>query len=194
MFNAGNMIYNLPMLLTLFRLVFSISILPFLLVNVCQQDNFQLNILFAVLFLGVCFTDFLDGYFARRNNQVTRLGKLLDPIADKFLLLAALIALLVVQKIHYWFVIILLGREMFVLALRLIALEEGIDVPVSKLAKYKTASQMMLITFLVMRPSSFSMVSSYVEFGLLSLVMCLSLVTAFNYSVNVLKKRYRKIT
>lgn len=182
------------MLLTLFRLVFSISILPFLLVNVCQQDNFQLNILFAVLFLGVCFTDFLDGYFARRNNQVTRLGKLLDPIADKFLLLAALIALLVVQKIHYWFVIILLGREMFVLALRLIALEEGIDVPVSKLAKYKTASQMMLITFLVMRPSSFSMVSSYVEFGLLSLVMCLSLVTAFNYSVNVLKKRYRKIT
>ncbi len=99
-------------------------------------------------------TDFLDGYLARRYGLESALGTALDPIADKFLVCANLIALLAIGKIYFWWVIILVGREMSIMSLRQLAALHNITVPVSYLGKIKACFQMFLIILIVARPAN----------------------------------------
>lgn len=99
-------------------------------------------------------TDFLDGYLARKYGLETPIGKALDPIADKFLVSAALIALLAIKKIYFMWVIILIGRELCMLSLRQLAALYNLHVPVSYLGKIKACLQMFLIIILIARPVS----------------------------------------
>ena len=99
-------------------------------------------------------TDFLDGYLARRYGLETALGRALDPIADKFLVCANLIVLLAIGKIYFWWVIILIGREMCIMSLRQLAAQHRISVPVSYLGKIKACFQMFLIILLIARPAT----------------------------------------
>jgi len=145
-------VVNFPTLLTLIRLIVSPLFFPFLLVYLLPYNMVWLNISLAVIFVLFCLTDFFDGYLARKYQQVTGLGKLLDPIADKFLMYSTLIALLVVQKIFFYWVILFIGRELFIMGLRLIALQQHIDIPVSRLGKYKTAFQMIAMTMIIANP------------------------------------------
>ncbi len=143
---------SLPLFLTLIRLVASPIILPFLFVYLLPLQCWWINIFLAVLFILFSVTDFFDGYIARKYQQESDLGKILDPIADKFLVFSALIALLAAGKIFFYWVVILIGREIFIMALRQLALEQNTTIAVSWAGKIKTTIQMIMITYVIVNP------------------------------------------
>ena len=97
-------------------------------------------------------TDFFDGFLARRFHQETVLGKVLDPLADKFLTYSILIALLAADKIFFYWVVLIIGREFFVMGLRQVALEHNFSIQVSYIGKLKTAIQMVCFTIIILNP------------------------------------------
>lgn len=143
---------NIPTTLTLIRLTLSPLVLPLLLVHFLPYDSLLINSFLALVFIAFSLTDFFDGYLARKNGQETALGTILDPIADKFLFYSTLIALLVAHKIFFFWVVILIGREFFMMGLRQVALEHHFSVPVSSFGKYKTALQVVCLTWIILNP------------------------------------------
>jgi CDP-diacylglycerol--glycerol-3-phosphate 3-phosphatidyltransferase len=136
---------NLPIALTLFRIVAVPPIMVFLI------SSSRVSVLIAaVIFVTASLTDWLDGRMARRRNQVTRFGTLLDPVADKLLVAAALVALVQVEMIGAWVAMVIIGRELAVTGLRGVALSMGVVVPASKFGKLKTVSQYVAITILIL--------------------------------------------
>lgn len=95
-------------------------------------------------------TDFFDGYIARKRNQITRLGALLDPIADKLLMSAAFISLVELGLAKAWMVVIIIGREFAVSGLRSIAAQQGVTISASPLGKGKMVSQVVAISVLIL--------------------------------------------
>jgi CDP-diacylglycerol--glycerol-3-phosphate 3-phosphatidyltransferase len=157
---ASRPFLNLPNALTLSR----IFLVPFL-VGVLLVDKQALlgnpelvarltprEILGVSLFLVASLTDWLDGWFARRRGQVTTLGVLLDPIADKLLVCSAFIALAYNRNAPAWIVILIVGRELAVSGLRSVAASLGTIIPASRWGKYKTASQVVAVTLLILTP------------------------------------------
>jgi len=136
---------NLPIALTLFRIV----LVPLIIVFVISSERLWVLIA-AVIFVAASLTDWLDGRMARRRNQVTQFGTLLDPVADKLLVAAALVALVQVEMIDAWVAMVIIGRELAVTGLRGVALSMGVVVPPSKLGKLKTVSQYVAITILIL--------------------------------------------
>ena len=111
----------------------------------------------AAVFLLACWTDYLDGHLARKNNWITDFGKFIDPVADKLLVLSTLIMLVHLQLFPAWLVILILARELSVDGLRLVAMTRGKVIAAGPLGKIKTVSQMVLITvLLVFRKPLFS--------------------------------------
>jgi len=104
----------------------------------------------SLLFVLASVTDFFDGYIARQWNQTTKLGAILDPLADKMLTLAGFLGLMVVGDASAWAVYIILIRELFITGLRTVAISEGISVKASWSGKVKTVFQMIAIGFLLM--------------------------------------------
>jgi CDP-diacylglycerol---glycerol-3-phosphate 3-phosphatidyltransferase len=151
---------NLPIALTLFRIV----VVPLIVVFVISSDRVWVLIA-AVIFVAASLTDWLDGRLARRRNQVTRFGTLLDPVADKLLVAAALIALLQVEMIGAWIAMVIIGRELAVTGMRGVALSMGVVVPASNLGKLKTVSQYVAITILILERG---VPPEYVPFHLVS--------------------------
>lgn len=139
-------------ILTLVRLIFSPLLLPVLIVYFLPLTIFWINGVLAILFLLFSLTDFFDGYLARRYAQVTSLGRILDPIADKFLTVSVIIALLAIGKMFFIWAFILIGREIFVLSLRQLALEYQLAIPVSWWGKIKTVLQICYLTILILNP------------------------------------------
>lgn len=136
---------NLPISLTLLR-IFFVPLLVVLLFTKGQNMD-----LWAVgVFLAAAATDLLDGYFARKRSQVTTLGILLDPIADKLLISAALISLVELQMVPAWMVLIVVGREFAVSGLRAIASAEGFALEASELGKTKMVFQVIAVTVIVL--------------------------------------------
>ena len=139
---------NLPNKLTIFRIILVpiMVIIPFL-----GIDGKFLGIpiewlIIDAIFIIASITDKLDGYLARKNNQVTAFGKFLDPLADKILVLAAMIMLVEMEKLPAWIPIIVLAREFMVSGYRLIAVEKGgVVIAASKWGKLKTITQMIAI-------------------------------------------------
>ncbi len=183
---------SLPIRLTLIRLIFSPLVLPILFVYLLPYNSLMINGCLAVLFALLSVTDFFDGYLARKYNQESTLGRVLDPLADKFLTYSALIALLAAGKIYFYWVIILIGREFFVMGLRHVALEHDFTVSVSKLSKLKTATQMVCITMIIVNPfQSLGVNALYwngVEMGLLLITIVLSLISAEQYYDDFMKR------
>jgi CDP-diacylglycerol--glycerol-3-phosphate 3-phosphatidyltransferase len=144
---------NLPNSLTIARIFF----VP-LLVAVLVAQNVSIRILGVTvtnewlalaIFLVAAATDLLDGYLARRWGQVTTIGTLLDPIADKLLISAALISLVQVNAVPGWMVILIIGREFAISGLRSIAAAEGYTIKASDLGKTKMVAQVTAISFLL---------------------------------------------
>ncbi len=145
---------NLPNLLTILRIFF----VP-LLVAVVVQERFQVGFFgFTVqssfvalaIFLVAATTDLLDGYLARRWGQVTTVGTLLDPIADKLLISSALIALVQIHLVPAWMVIVVVGREFAISGLRGIAAADGYTIRASDLGKTKMVSQVIAVVLLLL--------------------------------------------
>jgi CDP-diacylglycerol--glycerol-3-phosphate 3-phosphatidyltransferase len=145
---------NLPNLLTLLR-IFAV---PMLVAALVQENlNFTVgtthvthDLLALAIFLAASATDLLDGYLARRWKQVTTVGTLLDPIADKLLISAALIALVQVRVVAAWIVILIVGREFAVTGLRSIAAAAGYTIRASELGKTKMVSQVMAVSLFLL--------------------------------------------
>ena len=139
-------IWNLPNSLTLLR----IFLVPFLVVVLLTKFSGS-EFVGLGIFLFAAITDFLDGYFARRFNKMTRLGALLDPIADKLLMTAAFISLVELDPKHVpaWMIVIIIGREFAVSGLRSIASQQGVTIAASPLGKTKTISQVVAISLLI---------------------------------------------
>jgi len=136
---------NLPNALTVLR----IFLVPLLVVVLLTRARHGLFLGAGIFGLAV-LTDYLDGYFARRRNQVTRLGILLDPIADKLLTAAAFISLVELNAAPAWMVMIVVGREFAVTGLRNVAANRGILIPASGLGKGKMVAQVVCISLLLL--------------------------------------------
>ena len=148
---------NLPNKLTVFRisLVPIMVLIPYL---PLEGELFSIPItwvLVIVLFIMASITDKLDGYLARSRNQVTTFGKFLDPIADKLLVLSAMLMLVESGIIPAWIPIIIAAREFIVSGIRMLAAGEGNVIAASWLGKIKTVSQMIAITFAFLGNNSF---------------------------------------
>jgi len=145
-------VLNLPTWLTVTR----IFLVPLVVVVILTKPQFRIagahidnETLGVVVFLLASLTDFLDGYLARKRNEVTTLGKLLDPIADKLLMSAAFISLVEVGVAPAWMVVIVVGREFAVTGLRSVAISQGIAIGASIWGKYKTMSQVVAVVLLI---------------------------------------------
>src|SRR6266705_1294390 len=134
---------NLPNGLTLMR----IFLVPLLVAVLLTKNNVLVA---ALIFLAASLTDLLDGYLARKRGQVTTLGTLLDPVADKLLISSAFISLVQLQVVAAWVVVIIVGREFAVTGLRSIASAQGFTIDASDLGKLKMATQVSTITLLIL--------------------------------------------
>jgi CDP-diacylglycerol--glycerol-3-phosphate 3-phosphatidyltransferase len=146
---------NLPNALTLSR-IFVVPFLVVVLLTKAPSDwiGVPQQLLGLALFVGASFTDWLDGYIARKRGQVSTLGILLDPIADKLLISAALVSLVENRLAPAWAIVIIIGREFAVTGLRSIAATEGFAISASRKAKFKMLSQVVAITLLIIGSSS----------------------------------------
>ena len=146
--------YNIPNSLAFIRLLLA----PVMFLFLVNQDAtiFQgihtswLNYIAAFIFVLASATDFFDGYIARTFNQVTTLGKILDPLADKMLTLAAFLGLMMIGSASPWAIFLIVTRELFITGLRVSAVAEGIDISASWMGKVKTVAQMIAVGFLLM--------------------------------------------
>lgn len=138
---------NLPNKLTVLRIILVPVFVIVLLVNIPYGA-----LIAALIFSVAALTDSLDGYLARRWHQVTRLGIILDPLADKLLITAALISLVELGQIPGWVAIVILGREFAVSGLRTVKAGEGVDIPASRLGKTKTMTQILAVLLLILQP------------------------------------------
>ncbi|MDR0499314.1 MAG: CDP-diacylglycerol--glycerol-3-phosphate 3-phosphatidyltransferase [Holophagales bacterium] len=138
---------NLPNTLTVIRIL----LVPVLVVVLMTRVSYH-DIIGSVVFWVACITDFYDGYLARKRCQVTVLGKLLDPLADKLLISGALLSLIELGLTPAWMAFIILAREMAVTGLRGLASEEGITIAADWMGKWKFGAQVAAISCLLFGP------------------------------------------
>ena len=136
---------NVPNTLTIIRVLLIPFFVAFMLCNITAYDNY----IALAIFIVASLTDTLDGYLARKNNQVTNFGKFMDPLADKLLVCSAMICFIELDKLPAWIVIIIIGREFIISGFRLIAAENGIVIAANYWGKFKTVSQMIMIILLL---------------------------------------------
>jgi CDP-diacylglycerol--glycerol-3-phosphate 3-phosphatidyltransferase len=186
---------NLPNRLTIFRIFLIPIVLTLLYCTTLEMFFEQKNLLGWVagwIFSLASFTDFLDGYIARKRNLVTVFGSFIDPIADKFLTVSCLIMLQSLDRIPSFIVIVLVLREMYMTSLRLLANNEGVNVPVSSLGKWKTATQMLGIPF-IMAFENWNGIPMYnIGICLIYFACLLSLWSAFQYTYGMIQKLKQK--
>jgi len=138
-------LWNLPNTLSIVR----IAVSPVLIFLLLSPDEAR-SVISAALFVSVCLTDWLDGYLARKMGDVTVIGKFLDPLADKILIMTALIMLIPPGRIPAWMVALIVAREIAVTGLRAVAVRSGVVISASRLGKAKTVLQMCAVTPLLL--------------------------------------------
>ena len=151
---TNSQIFNIPNILAFTRLLLA----PVMFLFLVNQDaaifegihRSWLNYFAAFIFVVASATDFFDGYIARTFNQITTLGKILDPLADKMLTLAGFLGLMMIGSASPWAIFLIITRELFITGLRVSAVAEGIDIAASWMGKVKTVVQMIAIGFLLM--------------------------------------------
>ncbi|MFO1243188.1 MAG: CDP-diacylglycerol--glycerol-3-phosphate 3-phosphatidyltransferase [Rickettsiales bacterium] len=173
---------HIPNWLTYFRIL---VILP--LVGAILQDSPNYYHTAAVLFFLAAISDFLDGYLARLWNVGSSMGRLLDPVADKMVVAAALVALVHTGHAAIWPTILIIFRELFVSGLREFLIESRVILPVSRLAKYKTATQLLAI-FVLLVAEALSLPHIHIIGSfLLWASAVLTLITGIGYFTSSLK-------
>lgn len=179
--------WNLPNLITLGRIVLS----PLLLLLPWFSGPYWSTVM-GFGFLAVSLTDLLDGYLARRTATVTRVGKLLDPLADKLLVSTALVMLVAVGRIPDWalaMVVLTLFREFLVTGLRAIASSDGVVMPASSLGKWKTGFQIGALTVLLIHHPLFGLPLPELGLALLLVATVLSVWSGYEYVVGYAEGR-----
>ncbi len=183
-----NSMLTLPTKITIVRLV----MIPLLLVSYCLQPLYEyLFIVTALLFILASMTDYLDGHIARKYNMVSDLGKLLDPIADKVLVAAALFIVIdgnyipEIMYIELICTVIIIAREFMIGVLRQVAALKGVALAADKLGKIKTASTMFALTFLLCSKHNGTVfeIFRYIGTALFLIATIVTVVSGVNYLV-----------
>ena len=166
---------NLPNYLTLFRVIS----IPIIIIAIIPQTYLS-NWIAVSLYIVACISDFLDGYFARKLKLETKLGKFLDPIADKVLVISIIFILVAIDKISGFFIypaLIIIVREILVSGLREFFAESKISINVTNLAKWKTLIQMFSLGFIIIG-DDFTLISYTMLLGEIGLTIA-SLITIY---------------
>ncbi|MBN2260918.1 MAG: CDP-diacylglycerol--glycerol-3-phosphate 3-phosphatidyltransferase [Clostridiales bacterium] len=177
---------NIPNILTTLRILLVPFFLIFLLIDSIQ--NFMIAL---IIFSLASFTDFLDGYIARKYHLITKLGKLMDPLADKILTASAFIALTYLNLINPWIVIAIISREFIVSIFRAVAASEGKIIAASNYGKFKTIFQMLTIIILLISPYLAFIENMKLNIILPWITLALTIISAGDYiikNIEVLKE------
>jgi CDP-diacylglycerol--glycerol-3-phosphate 3-phosphatidyltransferase len=167
---------NLPTVLTLSRIV----LIPVFV---------YIYPVFGAFIFGIAsVTDFLDGYLARRSGDITKFGIILDPIADKFLVISALIVLVDMERLPAWIAIVIIAREFLVTGLRVVALSKDIVIAAELGGKVKTTLQIIAILCLVLKNSIFGIDLYDIGFVLIWVSLILSLISGIQYTISFGRK------
>ncbi|TQR33050.1 CDP-diacylglycerol--glycerol-3-phosphate 3-phosphatidyltransferase [Campylobacter sp. MIT 99-7217] len=170
---------NLPNLLACIRMVLAPLLFFLMTYHFANIHQSWINYFTALTFSVAALTDFFDGFIARAWGQKTKLGAILDPLADKMLVLAAFLGLLILDRANAWIIYLILVREFFITGFRVVMVSENLDVSASFAGKLKTAFQMSAIIFLCM--------DWFLGQGLLFIALILTLYSGFEYILAYLK-------
>ncbi|RCW51518.1 MULTISPECIES: CDP-diacylglycerol--glycerol-3-phosphate 3-phosphatidyltransferase [unclassified Halanaerobium] len=165
---------NLPNKLSMLR----IFLVPIIVALLLYSANFPFygDLTALIIFSAAALTDKYDGYYARKYNMITQLGKILDPLADKLLISGALVAFVDLGKISAWVALVIIGRELAVTGLRVVAAGQGIIIPANMWGKWKTTIQIITIIALIIDPILFNLPSVLIT----SLVWAAVLITIYS--------------
>ncbi len=185
-------ILNVPNIITLCR----ISIIPVIVIILLHSPGKYNSLIAAIIFALASITDFVDGYLARRMNQVTNLGKFLDPLADKLLICVALIMMIPLDRVVPWIAALIIGREILVTGLRVVAVNQNMVIESSMFGKYKTAFQIFAVIALLVHYDykiavgrlSFEVNFHALGTGLIYVALVITLWTGFDYFRKFSKK------
>lgn len=167
---------NIPNQLSLLR----IALVPVFMIFLGMEGDTNRLIALAI-FIVASLTDALDGHIARKYNLITKMGKLLDPLADKVLVTAALVGLVALGKIPAWIVVLILAREFIVSIFRALAASDGIVIAASIWGKFKTISQMIAIVLLLLNNYPFSLMNLPMDQIVLYIATALTLISGIDY-------------
>lgn len=170
--------FNLPNTITLMR----IGVVPFLFILLSDPGEFW-SLIIAVLFVIASVTDFFDGYFARKYQMITTMGKFLDPVADKIIVNTAMILMIPIGRIPAWIVAVTIIRDLIVDVIRSIASSEGIFIQASILGKQKTVTQIIAVTALMIHYPIFGINAHIVGTAILYVALFLTIYSGINYFV-----------
>jgi len=173
---------NLPNTITLLR----IGVVPFLFILLSEPGPFW-SLIIAILFVIASITDFFDGYFARKYQMITTMGKFLDPIADKIMVNTAMILLIPIGRIPAWIVAITIIRDLIVDVIRSIASSEGIYIQASILGKQKTVTQIIAVTALIIHYSIFGVNAHMIGTLVLYIALFLTIYSGVDYFIKLYK-------
>lgn len=167
---------NLPNQLSLFRIALVPIIILFL-----EIPGELTRFLALILFIIASFTDFLDGYIARKFNLITNLGKLIDPLADKILTLAVFVELTALGEVPAWVVILIISRELAISIFRAVAASAGVVIAAGWSGKFKTVFQMLAILMLLSNNYIGNLMNMRLDMIFVYISAVLALVSAFEY-------------
>ena len=184
--------FNLPNLITVGRIV----VVPIIVIVLLSAPGRALSLCSAIIFTIASVTDFLDGYIARRMNRVTTLGTFLDPLADKLLVGTALIMMIPLDRVPPWIVALIVGREIFVTGLRVVAIKERLTIVTTRAAKCKTALQIVAVVCLMIHYEyriggagrGFSVDFHGLGMALLLIALAVTLWTGIEYTYRFLRQ------
>lgn len=188
---------NLPNKITLSR-IFLIPIFIIILSIPFAWGEWYMNgeaypmthLIAAIIFLLASATDWLDGYYARKYNLITNMGKFLDPLADKLLVSAAFILLVELELVAAWIVILIVSREFAVTGLRLVAAGEGVVLAASSMGKLKTTAQLSAIALLLLHNFPFA----YMNIPIHTIVVYIALILTVWSGVDYFMKNWHVLS
>ena len=179
---------NLANSITITRILLVPVFLVILLSGIPQPYG---DLLAAAVFILAAATDKLDGYVARRSKQITTLGQFLDPLADKLLIAAALIALVAQDRVAAWVAMVIIGREIAVSVLRIIGVSQGVSIPADKYGKLKTVLQIVYVVYVLFPTADIATfihvstdVAVIIQWVLAVVVVVVTLASGINYFRN----------
>lgn len=173
---------NLPNKLTMLRVIMIPFFVFFMLTNVGGANSQWIAL---VIFIAASLTDLLDGKIARKYNLITDFGKFMDPLADKMLVISAMICLVSMDRIPAWIVIVIVAREFIISGFRLIAADKGVVIAASYWGKFKTVFQMAMVILMIADIPALSVLTQ--------LVMWIALVLTVTSLIDYLRKNWNVI-
>jgi len=173
---------NLPNKLTMLRVIMIPFFVFFMLTNVTGPNSQWIAL---VIFIAASLTDMLDGKIARKYHLITDFGKFMDPLADKMLVISAMICLVSIDRIPAWIVIVIVAREFIISGFRLIAADKGVVIAASYWGKFKTVFQMAMVILMIANIPALSVLTQIVMWIALALTV-ISLIDYLRKNWNVI--------